>query len=322
MAHTQLTAAGRYKIQTLHEEGYTQEEIAHRIGKDQSVVSRELRRNRGASSPYEAAHAGRLARERRKTGRHASKKLVKDTVLRDAIVRCLKRKDSPEQIAGARKRHGETTVTHETIYRFVYDEAPELKKYLRSKKGRWRRRRGTKIREERREQVKKRRIDVRPPEVALRKEIGHWEGDTVRGQEKIQGVATHVERASGYGIGIKLDHVTARALREQSVTYFKKIPKSKRLTETFDNGNEFAEYELIEEGTGMTVYFAHPYHSWERGTNENWNGLLREFFPKGSKFATVSQKDVDRAVWNLNHRPRKRLHYLTPHEVFVKGLRP
>jgi IS30 family transposase len=322
MAHTHLVSAERHKIQILREEGYTQAEIALRIGKDQSVVSRELRRNRDGSSLYDAAHAVKLAKKRCKDGRHAARKFVKDPAFWRAIVRRLKQKDSPEQIAGVRKRRGKATVAHETIYRFLRNDHPELRIFLRSKKGQWRRRHGTKLREKRREEAKKRRIDARPPEIELRKEIGHWEGDTVRGEEKIQGVATHVERASGYGMGIKLDHVTAQALREASVARFKTIPKKKRLTETFDNGNEFSDYALMEQETGMTAYFAHPYHAWERGTNENWNGLLREFFPKGTKFATVSQKDVDRAVQNLNHRPRKRLSYLTPHEVFVKGMLP
>jgi IS30 family transposase len=322
MAHTHLVSAERHKIQTLSEEGYTQEEIAERIGKDQSVVSRELRRNKDALSTYDATRAGKIAKARWNDGRRSARKFVKNPKLWDAVVRRLKKKDSPEQIAGVRKRNGKATVVHDTIYRFLYDDHPELKIFLRSKKGKWRRKHGTKIREQRREEAKKRRIDARPPEIALRKEIGHWEGDTVRGKEKIQGIATHVERASGWGMGIKLDHVTARLLREESVIHFKKIPKKKKISETFDNGIEFSDYALMEQESGMTAYFAHPYHSWERGTNENWNGLLREFFPKGSKFATVTQKDVDKAVYNLNHRPRKRLGYLTPHEVFVKGLLP
>lgn len=321
MPHTYFTSAERHKIQTLREEGYTQQEIADRLGKHQSCISRELRRNAG-SGTYDASRAGRLAKERRKQGKRASKKLLRDKKLRIAIIARLRKRDSPEQIAGKRRRLGKTTLSHETIYQFVYTEAPELRKHLRSKKGKWRRKRGTKIREKQREEAKKRRIDTRPPEVELRCEMGHWEGDTVRGKEKVQGIATHVERVSGYGIGAKLDHVTARAMREASAFHFKRIPKKKRLTETLDNGVEMSEYEFMEKDTGMTIYFAYPYHSWERGTNENWNGLLREFFPKGSKFATVTQKDVDLAVRNLNHRPRKRLNYLSPHEVFVKGLRP
>ena len=119
-----------------------------------------------------------------------------------------------------------------------------------------------------------------------------------------------------------LSHVTAENLKQKTVQSFARIPTEKKKTETLDNGTEFSEYEMMEKETRMRIYFAYPYHSWERGTNENWNGLLREFFPKGSPFATVTQRDVDQAVKNLNHRPRKRLGYLTPYEVFVRNLRP
>ena len=148
------------------------------------------------------------------------------------------------------------------------------------------------------------------------------EGDTIKGKEKTTGIATHVERVSGYGIGDNLDHVTALNLKQKTVQSFARIPKDKKKTETLDNGVEFSEYEIMEKETGMQIFFAYPYHSWERGTNENFNGLLRQYFPKGTPFATITQKDVNKAVRELNHRPRKRLNYLTPHEVFVKGMRP
>jgi IS30 family transposase len=213
-------------------------------------------------------------------------------------------------------------VVHETLYNYIYDCKPEWKIYLRQKKGRYRRRHGTKARENKREEAKKRRIDERPAVVELRKEIGHWEGDTIRGKEKTTGIATHVERVSGYAIADKLDHVTAKNLKEKTTTSFTRIPREKKKTETLDNGIEFLEYELLEKETGIQIYFAYPYHSWERGSNENFNGLLRQYFPKGSAFATVTQKDAALAIRELNHRPRKRLNYLTPYEVFVKGMVP
>lgn len=135
-------------------------------------------------------------------------------------------------------------------------------------------------------------------------------------------IATHVERVSGYAIADKLDHATAENLKQKTVRSFARIAEEKKKTETLDNGVEFSEYELMERETGMEIFFAYPYHSWERGTNENFNGLLRQYFPKGSNFATVTQKDVNKAVRELNHRPRKRLNYLTPYEVFVKGMTP
>jgi IS30 family transposase len=322
MGYTHITKEQRYKIQAWLEIGMSQKDIADRLEKDKSALSREIGRNKNASGKYTAGLADKTSRKRRKEGKRKSRKLIKDKKLRRAVLALLRKKKSPEQIAGRRKRLGKSHVVHETVYRYIYDYAPEWKIYLRQRKGKYRRRHGTKERENTREQAKKRRIDERPTIVELRTEMGHWEGDTIRGKEKITGIATHVERVSGFGIGDKLDHVTALSLKEKTVRSFARIPKGKKKTETLDNGIEFSEYELMEKETGMEIFFAYPYHSWERGSNENFNGLLRQYFPKGTNFATVTQKDVDRAVRELNHRPRKRLNYLTPYEVFVKGMVP
>lgn len=300
----------------------SQKEIAERIFKDESAVSREIRRNTNSSGKYTAGLADKASRIRRKQGKRQSRKLIKDKKLRRAVLALLRKKKSPEQIAGRKKRQEKSYVVHETLYSYIYDYAPDWKQYLRQKKGKYRRRHGTKEREKAREEAKKRRIDERPAIVESRTEIGHWEGDTIRGKEKTTGIATHVERVSGFGIGDKLDHVTAENLKQKTAQSFKRIPKDRKKTETLDNGIEFSEYELMERETGMTIYFAYPYHSWERGTNENFNGLLRQYFPKGTPFATITQKDVNRAVRELNHRPRKRLKYLTPYEVFIKGMKP
>lgn len=299
-----------------------QQDIAARLGKDKSALSREISRNKDAVGKYTAGLANKASRKRRKDGKRQTRKLIKDRKLRRAVIAQLKKKKSPEQIAGKRKRQGKDYVVHETVYRYIYDYAPEWKQYLRQKKGKYRRRHGTKDREKAREEAKKRRIDERPAVVELRTEIGHWEGDTIKGKEKTMGIATHVERVSGYAIADKLDHITAENLKQKTAQSFARIPKDKKKTETLDNGIEFSEYELVERETGMAIYFAYPYHSWERGTNENFNGLLRQYFPKGTPFATISQKDVNKAVMELNHRPRKRLNYLTPYEVFIKGMKP
>lgn len=322
MAHAHITKEQRYKIESLLELDYAQTDIAEKLGKDRSAISREIRSNCYPNGKYKAAHANKLSRERRKAGRRKAKKLVKDPRLRRAVINRLKQKDSPEQIAGRRKKDGEEYVAHETIYQYIYTEKPELVSLLRQKKGKYRRRHGTRKRAKQRELAKKTWITDRPESINNREEPGHWEGDTIVGQERTTGIATHVERVSGYGLAVKLGRVTAESMHEATVKGFKKIPRYKRLSETNDNGKEFSHHERTERALGMKQYFALPYHSWERGTNENWNGLLRQFFPKGSSFATVTQDDVDRAVYNLNHRPRKRLGYLTPHEVFVKGLKP
>jgi len=322
MGYSHITKEQRYKIQSWLEIGMTQKDIAGRLEKDKSSLSREIRRNKMASGKYTGGLADKSSVKRRKAGKRQSRKLIKDKKLRRAVLALLRKKKSPEQIAGRRKRQGKTYVAHETVYSYIYDYAPNWKQYLRQKKGKYRRRHGTKERENIREQAKKRRIDQRPAIVESRTEMGHWEGDTIRGKEKTTGIATHVERVSGFGLGDKLDHVTAELLKQKTVRSFARIPTDKKKTETLDNGIEFSEYELMEKETGMKIYFAYPYHSWERGSNENFNGLLRQYFPKGSNFATVTQKDVDQAVRELNHRPRKRLNYLTPYEVFVKGMTP
>jgi IS30 family transposase len=321
MVYTHITKEQRFKMQSWLEIGMEQKEIADRIFKDKSAISREINRNTNTSGKYTAGLADKASRRRRMEGKKTTRKLIKDKKLRRVVLSLLSKKKSPEQIAGRRKRE-KSYVVHETLYNYIYDCKPEWKIYLRQKKGRYRRRHGTKARENKREEAKKRRIDERPAVVELRKEIGHWEGDTIRGKEKTTGIATHVERVSGYAIADKLDHVTAKNLKEKTTTSFTRIPREKKKTETLDNGIEFLEYELLEKETGIQIYFAYPYHSWERGSNENFNGLLRQYFPKGSAFATVTQKDAALAIRELNHRPRKRLNYLTPYEVFVKGMVP
>ena len=322
MAYQHLTKEQRFKVQSWLEVNLSQTEIATRLGKNRSTISREVRKNSYANGHYHGGHAQTLSRMRRAAGRRKTKKLVRNKKLLRAIIGRLKQKDSPEQIHGRRTRLGKHSVCHETIYQYIYTERKDLIPLLRQKKGKYRRRHGTKAREKAREQAKKTWITERPDIINNRLEMGHWEGDTIRGKEKTTAIATHVERVSGYGLGDKLDHATAAQMKERTIQRFMAIPKEKRKSETDDNGIEFSEHELTARALGMTIYFALPYHSWERGTNENWNGLLREFFPKGSPFAMVLQKDVDRAVRNLNHRPRKRLNYLTPHEVFIKNLIP
>ncbi len=322
MPHSQITIEQRFKIQSWLELEMSQSEMAERLEINQSSVSRELKLNSFNDGHYQAGHAHKVHQIRRKAGRRKTKKLVKDKALRRAVINSLKNKDSPQQITGKRNRLGKTTVCPETIYQYLYTERKDLIPLLRQKKGKYRRRKGTKAREKARELAKKTWITDRPEYINDRSELGHWEGDTVRAKEKNMAIATHVERKSGYGLAVKLESATALNMHKATLKAFQKIPKTKRLSETNDNGLEFAHFELTERELEMKQYSALPYHSWERGTNENWNGLLRQFFPKGSSFATVTQRDVDKAVRNLNHRPRKRLNYLSPHEVFVLGLEP
>jgi len=256
---------------------------------------------------------------RRKAAKKANRKIENDTELRRYIVSKIRKYWSPEQIAGRLKKMcgGFPIISHETIYKFIYMEKPKLIKYLRHQKCKYRKRRGSRARMELCRAMKIKRIEERSIVVEERSRIGDWENDTVIGKEKVQRALTYVERKSGYGMADKLDVVTAEIVHKKEVARFKKIPKKKRLTVTRDNGSEFGDYDsTLEKKTGMNVYRANAYHSWERGTNENWNGLFRQFFPKGMCFATVTQYQIDKAVKLLNDRPRKRHNYSTPREVF------
>lgn len=317
MHYTQFTRDERVSLATLLSSGVRQKDIAARIGKGASAVSREIRRNSGMDGVYRPGAAHRKTKERRTRAKYEANKIERHPELRRKILKKLHRYWSPEQIAGELKRRvGCAVISHETIYDWIYAERPDLKRYLRCRKGKYYRKRGTKLREKQREEGKKTRIDLRPVIVEERTRIGDWEGDTMMGRDKQARILTHVERKSGYLMADKIDAVRARAVAERTAIRFKKLRRSERRTTTYDNGPEFAEHDRIAKTTGMAIYFAHPYHSWERGTNENTNGLLRQFFPKHIDFATITQKDIDEKVRLINTRPRKRHGYLTPVEIF------
>lgn len=318
MSHTQFNKDRRLELAALLRVGKNYAECAREFGVNRSSVRNEVTNNKDDDDVYRGASAHKKYLRRRKNTKQVSRIIENNKQLRRHIVRKLKLGWSPEQIAGRLKRlSGHTVICHETIYTFVYKVRPELVKFLRRQKSKYRRRRGSQARVERNRVSKVRRIEERPTSVETRTRIGDWEGDTVVGKEKTQRILTYVERRSGYALAEKLDVVTAGIVEEKTEDLFLSVPKAKRLTVTRDNGVEFGDYDhMLEEHTGMRVYRATPYHSWERGTNENWNGLLRQFFPKGTDFATITPYDVKQAVKLLNNRPRKRLGYMTPREVF------
>ena len=318
MSYTHLSLKQRFRLEVWSELTMTQEEMAYRLGVTPSTVSREFSSD-GERAGYDARRAHARAKKKRTKGKRMSKKLLADPFLSAYVEEKLLLFWSPEQIAGRGKEEMTEMVCHETIYQFIFNEKPEWKKYLRQKKGKYRRRWGTKKREKEREEGKKRRIDTRPAMVETRERVGDWEGDTIVGGEKTTGILTHVERRSGYLLGDLFLQKRAEEIRKKTVKRFSSVSPDKKYTVTYDNGTEFSDHERLERFSGIDIYFAWPYHSWERGTNENTNGLLRQFFPKKMKFATLRQKDVDRVVDQINHRPRKRLGYLTPYEVFVEG---
>jgi IS30 family transposase len=289
-------------------------EIARTLGKDVSSVSRHVNEYGGRDG-----YDGREVRRRRRMKRIAamdSIRLIKGALLR-LITWQLKDHKSPEQIAGVLERKKRPIVAS-TIYRYIKERAPHLKKYLRSQKGKYRRRHGTKKREKEREQAKKRRIDERPKIVERRGRIGDFEGDTLMGRDKRVRIVSFVDRRTGYLIAFLLPKMRARLLTSLTLKYFRRIPRKKRRTFTLDNGIEFYDWESLEKKSGMTVYFAYPYHFWERGSNENTNGLLRQYFPKTHDFNLITPEELANVVRKLNNRERKRLKFLSPRLVFWK----
>ena len=285
-------------------------EVARLLNKDPVSIWREVERG-SRNGKYLPSFSAREARARKT---HRRKKIENNGRLKKYVLEKLKAYWSPEQIAGRLRRDG-IVICHETVYGYILRH-PHLKKYLRCQKGRYRRRHGTKRREKQREYDKKRWIGTRPEIINQRQRIGDWEGDTIVGKGQKQRILTHVERLSGYTLAAKLSVTTAALVTQVTTAQFKRLPRKKRLSITYDNGTEFSNHELTGRNTKTTIYFANPYHSWERGTNENTNGLLRQFFPKKSSFDTITEKDVKKAARMLNHRPRKRLMFTTPFEIF------
>jgi len=316
--YVHFTRDSRVELAVLLRAGFTPAGSAKELGFNKSSVSREVNEYADEDGVYRAVHADKRARDRRKESKQAQIKLAHCGWLTTFIVRKLKKRWSPEQIAGRLKYNRERTVIcHETIYRWMYEKRPDLLKHLRRRKNKYRRKHGTKARAIKRKAQNTRSIDQRPQAANQRQRVGDWEGDTIVGKEKTQRILTHVERKSGFAMADKLDDVTAEIVCQARKQRFNKIPAIAKKTLTDDNGPEFGELDKdLEAATGMTVYRAHPYHSWERGSNENWNGLLRDFFPRGMMFAKITQSDVDEAVRLINDRPRKRLGWNTPREVF------
>lgn len=310
MAYTQIGPAEWPVIARLLRAGYSIRAIAETLGKDHSAVSRHVRAN-GGRNGYDAREVRRRKRMLRIAAMEGTRAL-KGSLLRK-VVRRLKEHESPEQIAGVLR-----CVSGSTIYRYINERAPHLKQFLRQQKGKYRRRRGTNIREKAREQAKKRRIDERPAVVERRGRLGDWEGDTMQGRDKRVRIVTFVDRKSGYLVAFLLPKMRAELLTSLALRYFNRLQKQKRKTFTLDNGPEFSDWERLEKKSGATVYFAYPYHFWERGTNENTNGLLRQYFPRSLDFNLITPEELATVVHRLNDRPRKRLGFKTPRRVFLK----
>jgi transposase, IS30 family len=313
-----LTKHQRIELSLLLRLGHSQRAAATVLGVSPSTVSRELSRNQAATrQTYHASLAERIRLARRAQANDQKHKLTDNSTLANLITAKLTAYWSPEQIAGwLRATRHAMRVCAQTIYDWIYTSRRDLLIYLRSQKQKYRRTRASTLRRRYRDELfAARRIDRRPAAVEARRSYGHWEGDTVVSRKSTARIGTLVERKSGYLRAFLLPSGQSQRFAVGAATALTGVPAQYLRTMTLDNGTEMQSYELLERLTPLQVFFAFPYHSWERGTNENTNGLLRQYFPKGSDLA-VSQQELDVAVNLLNTRPRKRLNYRTPTEMF------
>jgi IS30 family transposase len=314
MNYRQLTPEERYMLAALRRQGLNQSEIARSLGRHRSTVCREVRRNSTrADGHYRAFTAQERTNGRRSRSRRNSHFTAEDFALIDGLLR---RQWSPEQVAGYLARSGLLSISHETIYRHVWRDKKRggtLHTHLRGARKRRRKRYGAY--DSRGRLAGKRMIGERPAEVESRGHIGHWEADTVAGAGTKDCVVTLVERKTGLVLIGKLRDRTAGSLSRRVIRLIRRH-EGRFETVTADNGTEFHDYKRVERLTGAAFYFARPYHSWERGSNENANGLLRQYLPKGESMAGLTQHQCNAIARKLNARPRKRLGFRTPLECF------
>jgi IS30 family transposase len=308
--YKQLSQIERYQIHSLMKAGHNITQIADLLSRSKSTISRELRRNAG-SRGYRPKQACELSRQRAQGSRNAA--LVAPWVKAQATA-LLQLQWSPEQIAGR------LPVSHETIYQYVYaDKASggKLWKNLRCQKQKRKRYAGGL---DRRGQIPNRRpLSERPLHIEDRKQVGHWECDTVIGANHKQAIVTVVERKSGYAVMAKVSNKTSDLVGAAIIKVLKPF-QARVKTLTYDNGKEFCGHVEIDQALGSTGYFARPFASWERGSNENFNGLLRQYVPKVRAMANITDEEIRMIENRLNNRPRKRLGFKTPAEVFHQSL--
>ena len=323
MGYRHLNIDERESILKMRSEQKDMTHIAELIGRNKGTISRELSRNLSSTGEYKPHLAQRYYAKRRDASKQPYR-IEQNGRLRQYIRNKLKLYWSPEQIASRLEiDHLDTPqmrVSPLVIYNWVQrdkESGGSYYTYLRQGHRKRRKKHGS-LRNQ--GQIPDRRpISERPKAVDSRQDMGHWEGDTVVGKSHGSFVATHVERKSRYLLVGKTDDKTAESINFTTKQLFRKIPRSIRKTMTFDNGKEFAGFKALEKAVGFCCYFADPYSSWQRGTNENTNGLLRQFFPKGTNFNEISKSEIDKAASLLNNRPRKCLNYRTPHEVLWSG---
>ena len=325
MNYKHLSILEREKLQELLWQKKSIRYIAEVLGRSPSSVSRELRKNYPQGRNQ---YTPRLAHEKaltKRTQRGREERLKNDTI-RDYVISHLKLGWSPEQIAGMIKKEKLGSISHEAIYQYIYHQIhrdgygyvkpnkEDLRPYLRRKQKRRTHhglRKTTKL-----ERISGKSIDMRPHIVEKRRRLGDWEGDTVESCDHKPGINTIVDRKSGYVLITRVRDKTSVS----TVEAMRRLNSFPCHTVTLDNGSENTNWKDMEEVTNASVYYAHPYHSWERGTNENTNGLIREYFPKGTDFTQIPDEEIQKVEYILNTRPRKRLNWSTPLQVMGVAL--
>jgi transposase, IS30 family len=316
MSYYQIISEERHTISTLRKQRYSVDKIAKYLQRHRGSIYRELKRNKCNDGRYRVSKACSRTRNRRSVSRrncHFSDQefqYVKDLLLK---------KWSPEQISGYLKRIGGLSISHETIYQYVWaDKAKGGSLYIHLRCTGKKRRKRYGAYDSRGRLAEKKHISERAESIEERKYLGHWEIDTVMGEGSKDCIVTLVERKSGFVQIGKLKNHTKKELNQRTIKLIRNSDPYYR-TITADNGTEFHGYKEIEKKTGVVFYFATPYHSWERGTSENTNGLIRQYLPKRTSMAKINQQHCRHIANQLNSRPRKRLGYKTPVEVMYEN---
>jgi len=322
-----LTNREREEISRGLAAGISQVEIACTLNRHPSTISREIERNSGrrARSEYRAFSASRLAAAAASSRRFGKSRLAQEARLRRYVLRALRHEWSPREIQERLEREYPLDMTmrisHEAIYRYIYvlprgELRRTLIKALRQEHKYRRKQKRSNAEEKRGKIADMLSIEERPQEVADRSVPGHWEGDLIVGLHRKTALGTLVERTTRYTLLVPLGkNKSAVAVRKAYARTFRSLPAELKKTLTYDQGKEMLEHKRFTIDTGIQVYFAHPGSPWERGTNENTNGLIRQYFPKGTDFSKVSRYQIKRAQRRLNDRPRAVLHYEKPDEV-------
>lgn len=325
---TKLTAYERDLLAVWKTKGFSNKECSRRLKRSPSTIGREIKRNyfrdRDGNRYYVAIHAQAKAEAREYKKAHSKQPLKNPDIYAYAISK-LREGWSPDAIAGRLKlKHPYDKhwwITAETIYRWIYQPTQIEKgwyEYLRRKQKKRKKRKGRKVH---RSHIPDRvSIRKRPQLINKRKEFGHWEGDTVESKGRKDGIHTEVERVSRKIAGAKISSITSKETASVQKRVFVKIPTKARKSTTLDNGRENHQHYKLKR-LKMKTYFADPYSSWQRGSNEHGNWLLRYYFPKGTDFKTVAEEELQEIIEELNNRPRKILSYQTANEVFNKLLK-